>query len=316
MARSAIHLAAVVALGLALRAAGGAQIPAAVPAAESGHCAQALAGLAHFATAPAAIRRRAGVDYIRCAMLLGEASRAARALPLLQRDYPRDPEVLYLAVHVYSGLATAASRTLLRVAPGSYQAWELDAEALETQGKWRQAAAAYRQVLAAKPDIPGIHFRLGRVLLSLPDPSAADLAEAKRQFQAELKVDPANAGAEYVLGNLAFAAHQWAEAISHLRRATRINTHFGEAFLLLGRALMVEHQDAAAIVPLRQAARLEADNPTPHYYLALALYRTGRPKEAARQQQLQREAILHAQAAKDRVRRALQGLPPAPAAAH
>lgn len=310
MARRAIILV----LGLALGAAGWGQTPAtALQAAESGQCAQAIGALAHFASAPAAIRRRAGVDYIRCAMLLGEPSRAARALPALQGRYPRDPEVLFLAVHVYSRLATAASRRLLRVAPGSYQVRELDAEALETQGKWQQAAAAYRQVLQLKPDLPGIHFRLGRVLLAEPDPTPADIAQAKQQFATELKVDPANAGAEYVLGNLAFAARQWPEAVRRLRRATQLNAHFGEAFLLLGRTLMKQRQDAAAIAPLRQAARLEADNPMPHYYLALALFRTGHRKEAARQQQLQRQAILRAQAAKDRVERALQGLPPAPA---
>ncbi|MGH9527410.1 MAG: tetratricopeptide repeat protein [Terriglobales bacterium] len=315
MARRSVILALWLVLGACCWAQSQVRV-AAMRAAEGGHCAQALAGLASFSTAPAAVRRRAGVDYIRCAMLLGKPGRAARALPYLEREYPRDPEVLFLAVHVYSSMATAASRTLLRVAPGSYQVRELDAEALETQGKWRQAAAAYRQVLAADPNLPGIHFRLGRVLLSEPNPTPADVAAAKRQFEAELAVDPANAGAEYVLGNLAFIARQWPEAIRHLRRATEINPHFGEAFLLLGRARMAQDAYAAALAPLRQAARLEADNPTAHYYLALALYRTGHPKEAARQQKLQRAAILRAQAAKDRVQRALQGLPPAPAPVH
>ncbi len=52
----------------------------------------------------------------------------------------------------------------------SYQAHELNAEALEMRGKWDEAAKEYRAVLQQNPRLPGIHFRLGRLLLSKPNP--------------------------------------------------------------------------------------------------------------------------------------------------
>ena len=288
-----------------------ARAAAAIHAAESGRCAAALPVLRGFASAPASLRRRMGVDYIRCAMLLHRNGPAATALERMQRLYPNDAEVLYLAVHIYSGLASAASRALLREHPRSYQVRELDAEALETQGQWARAAAAYRAVLKLHPDLIGVHFRLGRALLSDPHATAADIAEAERQFEEELRLDPDNAGAEFVLGDLDFGAHHWDAAIAHFRRATALNPSFGDAYLGWGRALVVQRQFQAALAPLRQAARLDANNPTPHYYLAFALLHTGHKREAARQIALQREALRRQQAAQDRVRRGLQGLPPA-----
>lgn len=288
-----------------------ARASAAIHAAESGRCAAALPALRGFAAAAPALRRRMGVDYIRCAMLLHRDGPAASALERMQRLYPNDAEVLYLAVHIYSGLAGAASQALLREHPRSYQVRELDAEALETQGQWARAAAAYRAVLKLRPDLIGVHFRLGRVLLSEPHASPAVLAEAKRQFQEELRLDPDNAGAEFVLGDMDFGAHRWDAAIAHFRRAAAINPAFSDAYLGWGRALVVQQKYAAALAPLRRAARLDGQNPTPHFYYAFALLHTGHRQQAAHQMALQRQALKRAEAARDHVRRGLQGLPPA-----
>ena len=38
-------------------------------------------------------------------------------------------------------------------------------------------------------------------------------AEAKKEFEQELQIDPSNAGAEYVLGELARQSQQWDEAV-------------------------------------------------------------------------------------------------------
>ncbi len=285
-----------------------------------GRCAQALpalrAGWPAAARQPRSIYRRAGLDAIRCAMLLNQPRRALYFLPALQAGFPRDAEVNFLAVHIYSQLASAASARLLRVAPGSYQVHELHAEALESMGHWTQAAAEYRQVLKLHPGLPGIHYRIGRLLLSVPHPSPASLAAARQEFHAELKVDPANAGALYILGVMHFQARQFLPAIADFRRACRINPEFADAQLGLGRALVAAHQYTAALAPLRQAVRLDGANPTPHYYLALADLHTGHAAAARRQMQLQRQALARIHAAQDRVRRALQGLPPANSAAH
>src|SRR5438309_1725880 len=113
-----------------------------------------------------------------------------------------------------------------------------NAEPLELKGKWDAAAKEYKLVLEQNPRLPGIHFLLGRLLLSKPDPAPSAAEEAKREFQQELEIDPSNAGAEYVLGELARQENQLPDAIAHFSRATKLDAGFGDAFLGLGAALI------------------------------------------------------------------------------
>jgi len=174
------------------------------------------------------LKRSAGLAGVRCAMEIGQPDDAVDFIRALTRDFPQDAEVLYQAVHVYSDLSLKSSQDLLINAPGSYQLRLLNAEALETQERWNEAAAEYRAVLAQNPNLPGIHYRLGRLLLSLPenDVTPATRDEARREFEEELKINPRNAGAEYVLGEMARQASDWAQAADHFAKASRLNPAF------------------------------------------------------------------------------------------
>src|SRR5580704_8443879 len=190
-------------------------------------------------------------------MSLNQPDAALSFLQVLTRDFPHDPDVLYLAVHAYSDLSTRAAQELAQNARSSYQAHELNAEALESQGKWDEAAREYHAVLQENPRLPGIHFRLGRLLLSKPNPGPNVAAEAKREMEQEVEIDPSNAGAEYVLGELARQAGQWPEAVEHFSRASRLDAGFGDAFLGLGSSLISEKKFPEAVVPLETAVKLE-----------------------------------------------------------
>ncbi len=130
-----------------------------------------------------------------------------------------------------------SSQDLARDAPFSFQVHALNAEALEVQGRWEEAAAEYRKILEINPMLPGIHARLGRALLSKPQPSPAEVEEAKKNFEEELEIDPRNAGAEYVLGQLAADAGDFSTAIRHFTKATKVDVNFAEAYLGLGTSL-------------------------------------------------------------------------------
>jgi tetratricopeptide (TPR) repeat protein len=231
------------------------------------------------------LKRSAGLAGVRCAMEIGQPDDAVDFIRALTRDFPQDAEVLYQAVHVYSDLSLKSSQDLLINAPGSYQVRLLNAEALETQEHWNEAAAEYRAVLAQNPNLPGIHYRLGRLLLSLPEndltPSVRD--EARREFEEELKINPRNAGAEYVLGEMARQASDWAQAADHFSKAARLNPAFADAHIGLGRSLISDRKFEEAIKPLEQAVKLQPENPAAHYHLAIAYSRTGRKEEAERQ---------------------------------
>ena len=114
----------------------------------------------------------------------------------------------------------------------------------------------------SKSKLPGIHFRLGRLLLSKPNLTPEAANEAKQQFVEELKIDPRNAGAEYVLGEMARQTQQWPDAVSHFSRAAKLDPQFGEAFLGLGMSLNAEKQYADAVAPLQTAVKLDRRIPT------------------------------------------------------
>ena len=99
------------------------------------------------------------------------------------------------------------------------------------QGKWEPAQLEYEGMIEKDPAAPGIHFLLGRLLLSRPDagPDAPD--RAKQEFLKELQIDPNNAGAHYILGELARRDEKWDEAISRFSQAAKLNPNFAEAYL-------------------------------------------------------------------------------------
>jgi len=207
----------------------------------------------------------------------------------LARELPQDPEVLYLSIHTYSDLATRASQQLAQTAPNSYQARELNAETYEMEGKWDKAAQEYRKALADNPDAPGLHFRLGRLLLSESTPPPDVAEKARMEFQAELKIDPSNAGAEYVLGELARKDQNWEEAIQHFTKASKLDPRFGDAYLGLGQSLIAAKRFSEAIAPLEDAVKLEPANPAAHYNLATAYSRTGKKAEADKEFAIHRQ---------------------------
>jgi tetratricopeptide (TPR) repeat protein len=258
--------------------------------AESGHCREAMP-LLKTAVARAIepeTKKRLGLDAVHCAMTLHDLDSAVGFIRGLSSAFPNDPEVLYLTVHVFSDLSIRASQKLMVSAPTSYQVRLLNGEALETQGKWDDAITEYREVLRRNPTLPGIHYRVGRLVLAGPKTDANKQA-ARREFEEELKVDPSNAGAEYILGELARQDEQFSEAIGHFKRATKLEAGFADAFIGLGRALLEEGRNPEAIAPLQNATKLRPDNPAAHFYLSTAYRRTGHKEDAAREFALHEE---------------------------
>lgn len=255
-----------------------------VSLAEAGECKQALPYLErdYPRATDSQLKRSMGTDALRCAMALNQADKAVAFVAWLERDFPDDPDLLYLSSHVYSDLSTRASERLLETAPGSYQAHQLNAEVLELQGKLSDAAQEYRKVLSLNPRLPGIHYRLGRLLLAGP-PAPATLDEARREFQEELRIDPDSAVAEYELGEMARQARQWNDAIQHFERASKLDREFAAALVGLGKSLVSAGRAQDAVAPLEAAVKLEPQDAVTHYQLAFAYRRLGRDAEAEKE---------------------------------
>jgi len=129
---------------------------------ETGRCAE---GLPHvrklYVRAAPELKRKLGSSGVRCAMKLNQRSEAAALIEALNRDFPNDPDVLYLTVHTYSDLSLRASQALLFSHPDAYQVHQLNAESLEMQERWDDAAHEYRAVLEKNPQLDtSIRLRL------------------------------------------------------------------------------------------------------------------------------------------------------------
>lgn len=251
--------------------------------AESGQCALALPLLKQdlARASDPRLRRLMANDGVNCAMGSGRMENALPFVQTMLRDTPDDPAALYTASHVYSALSTQASQRLLTVAPGSLQSHQFNAEVLEMQGKISDAMDEYRKVLAMDPNLPGIHYALGRLWLQQSAPQAND--KARQQFEAELKLDASNVGAEFQLGEMARQARQWSDAITRFRRAIQIDPNYVEAQIGLGRTLISSGDPQQALPPLQAAVRLDPSSSAAHYQLAFAYRRLGRQQEAERE---------------------------------
>src|SRR6478752_5388897 len=173
----------------------------AISMAEQGRCRESISGLKHAMTGTVAAetRKQAGVLGVRCALVIDDRDSADEFIRLLNKQFSKDPDVLFVVVHAYSDLSTRTAQDLGRTAPDSFAAHKLNAEALEMQGKWEPAQLEYEGMIQKDPNARGIHFLLGRLLLSRPDPPPDSAERARQEFLKEAQIDPNNADAQYIL---------------------------------------------------------------------------------------------------------------------
>lgn len=257
----------------------------AVSLAEQGRCAESISGLKHAmaGTVPVDVRKQAGVLGVRCSLALDDRDSTDEFIRQLTRQFAKDPDVLFVVVHAYSDLSTRTAQDLGRYAPESIAAHKLNAEALEMEGKWEEARKEYEGMIQKDPNARGIHFLLGRLLLSRPDAGADAAAHAKDEFLKEIKIDPNNSGAHYILGELSRRDAKCDEAIPQFTEALQLDANFAEAYLGKGLCLVTLKKYEDAIPPLRIAERLTPGNPEIHNTLGTALQRSGHKEEAEKE---------------------------------
>jgi len=261
--------------------------------ASQGKCREALPLLKKSSAQMAAknLKYEIQMSMARCLIGLEQTDSAVRALLELNRSFPKDPEVLYLTTHYYSELALKASHELAASAPSSPQAQQLEAEAFESQGEWEKAITQYRKILEENPQRHGMHYRMGRLLLTK---TPADAESARKELEEELKVDPNSAASEFLLGEISRQAGQWDVAISYFGKAAKLDEGFVEAYLALGMSMNAAGRFSDAVVPLESYVKMQPDDPAGHYQLATAYARTGRKQDAQREMALQQETAAKA----------------------
>src|SRR6267143_2942041 len=231
-----------------------ARIERGVDLASKGKCPEALAVFGKSIPAPVdkQLRYRAAMASAQCGMSVDQADVVVESLLLLNREFPDDSKVLYITSRYYSELANRAARKLTEKAPSSAEAQVLMAEAYQARGDFESATAKYRGILSQYPKQPGIHYQLGQIILA-KIPTATE--EAKREFEAELEVNPTSPAAEYMLGDLAMRVMKSEEAIRHFSRATELDVGLARPYLGLGMALNAAGRFMDAIDSLKKYVR-------------------------------------------------------------
>lgn len=257
---------------------------------EVGRHEEALAGLEkafHQQSADSALRRLAGLHLQRTYTDLDRDNNAVAVALELSRLYPEDPEVLYHTGRLFGNYAYLQTIKLARLAPDSVWLHQAAGEANESQGLLDEAIREYQQVLTMAPNRPGLHFRLGRVLLARAAQAKGDAAaeaEALKQFEQELQIDPTNASAAYEIGEMHRKSGLLDKAIESFRRAVNAYPGFEEALVGLGRTLVATGEPRAALPPLQKAISLNPRGEVAFYQIAQAYRALG--QEAEQQQAL------------------------------
>jgi tetratricopeptide (TPR) repeat protein len=252
---------------------------------EIGRHDEALPGLEkafHQQSTDSALRRMAGLHLQRAYTDLGRDSHAVTVALELSKLYPDDPEVLYHTGRLFGNYAYLQMIKLARIAPDSVWLHQAAGEANESQGLLDDAIKEYRQVLAASPKRPGIHFRIGRALLARSVQAKGDAeaeAAALSEFEQELQIDPSNANAAYEIGEMHRKSGHLDRAIDSFRKAVASYPEFEEALVGLGRTLVATGQSGSALSHLQKATSLNPRDEVAFYQLAQAHRTLGQEAE-------------------------------------
>jgi tetratricopeptide (TPR) repeat protein len=231
--------------------------------------------------------QKAGNAYLQGLALL-ELKRVPEAvMKLLAADAqnPDNPDVLFSLGDASGTLMQRAYSRIALSHPGSPRALELQARNYLAQGRGDLAEQAFQNVLKLRPEMPGIHMELGRILQD----QRGDLDGAEREYRSEVRMRPGNPEAAWRLGSVLLKKGQPKEALAELQRSDQLRPDMLDTLLDLGKAYLMENQIDPAekafrrILAIQDAGEVAA---AAHLQLSQICHRKGLAEEA--EQHLQR----------------------------
>lgn len=231
------------------------------------------------------LRRLTGLALAQCHMVRNRLDIALPIVTDLEKQFPADADVLYEAAKLHMKAWNDVVFQLFQKTPASYRVNQISAEIFEVQGRYGDAVAEYRKAIEKNPAAVNLHFRLARALLMQSHTPEAR-AEARKEFEAELKLNPDDAVAEYEIGQILQAENKPQEAAVRFEHALALSPDFAEGLLAVARIRSdAKHYDQA-IPLLERAVHLEPDNESAHYNLMMAYRNAGRSEDALREKAL------------------------------
>jgi tetratricopeptide (TPR) repeat protein len=285
--------------------------------AEAGHYQEALPYLEKaFATEKDKdLKRMVGINLEQLHVGLHQPLKAAEVTQILLRDHPDDPDVLYVATRLYFQLSSILAGRMIEVAPNSFRVRQLVGDLLEAHKQYAPAAIQFRKAIALAPNAPGLHYRLGLMLVrSSNEPAAWE--EARQAFEKELEIDPTHARCYVELGEISRKRGQLDEAQKLFEQGLQINADLPEAHVGLGRIQVARGNLEQALAEMQEAVRLAPASELAQFELFQVLSRLGRKEEAKEVQavyeKLRADRLEKSDNVLYRLDRAEEAIPPAP----
>ncbi len=91
------------------------------------------------------LRRLAGLALAQCYVAQKRLDAAQPVVASLEKEFPSDADVLYVSANLHMKAWNDAIYRMYQKAPASYRVNQLSAEVFETQGKYAEAIAEYRE---------------------------------------------------------------------------------------------------------------------------------------------------------------------------
>jgi len=189
---------------------------------------------------------------------------------------------------------------------------------LSKQGKTDEAQQVVRQMLAYGGDNAQVHIFLAKAYYDQDAPAKAldelkialtldskvqlahfysglvqlklgKFAEAAKEFENELALNPADIQAKYHLGYVLLANQETGRGMQLMREVIQKDPGFSNAYFELGKSQLQQGDVKGAIMSLEKAAKLAPEQAHVHYQLGRAYVAAGRPAEGQAQLDLSKQ---------------------------
>jgi len=128
----------------------------------------------------------------------------------------------------------AAQKTASEKDPNQHLLWAKLGESYDLAGRNDEAAQAYKQAVAAKPDDPGYYNNLGNVLAR-----AGKIEDARAAYTKSAELDPTKAATAWRnFGISLYNANRGADAIEPLQKSAELDPKSAQTWYLLGACLI------------------------------------------------------------------------------
>jgi tetratricopeptide (TPR) repeat protein len=211
----------------------------------------------------------------------GHNKKAAASLDKAAELNPKDVDILYHQGRAHMLVSKETYEEMYKVAPDSWRTHQVLAQSFAEADRPQDAISECNKALELRPNEPGLHQQLGDVYWS-----QNDLAKAKEEFLAEMRIDPYNVDVKFKLAVVSLERSEMDEARQLLTDVLRAQPNFAAAHYQLGRVeAQLQNNDKAANEFLA-AIHDAGDAPDTeivkqsYYGLALAYRRLQRTEEA------------------------------------